>query len=96
MWDGLEISLFIRKSTSEDLTEIYHRIGLAEGDSIYFSTGYFAHNFGTHTQAEIHVLKEYLPMRNTESAIRIFTNNFYRFKSMFGAWWALDGMFTEE
>lgn len=96
LWDGLEISLFIRKSTDEDLTEIYHRIGLAEGDSIYFSTGYFAHNFGTHTQAEIHVLKEYLPMRNTESALRIFTNNFYRFKSMFGAWWALDGMFTGE
>ena len=96
LWDGLEISLFIRKSTSEDLTEIYHRIGLAEGDSIYFSTGYFAHNFGTHTQAEVHVLKEYLPMRNTESSLRIFTNNFYRFKSMFGAWWALDGMFTGE
>lgn len=95
-YDGMEITIFIKSTVNYSLMDNGYRVAPKEnsGDSIYIkqNIGQFK-DMGNNTKSvQILSTQYYRP----GGSILLIANERYVFKSMLGAWYAIQGVFTGE
>lgn len=95
-YDGMEITIFIKSTVNYNLMDNGYRVAPKEnsGDSIYIkqNIGQFKDTGNNSKSVQILSTQYYWP----GGSILLIANERYVFKSMLGAWYAIQGVFTGE
>ena len=95
-YDGMEITIFIKSTVNYNLMDNGYRVAPKEnsGDSIYIkqNIGQFKDTGNNTKSVQILSTQYYWP----GGSILLIANERYVFKSMLGAWYAIQGVFTGE
>ena len=95
-YDGMEITIFIKSTVNYSLMDNGYRVAPKEnsGDSIYIkqNIGQFKDTGNNTKSVQILSTQYYRP----GGSILLIANERYVFKSMLGAWYAIQGVFTGE
>lgn len=95
-YDGMEITIFIKSTQNYSLMDNGYRVAPKSnsGDSIYIkqNIGQFKDTGNTSRSAQILSYEYYWP----GGSVLLIANERYVFKSMLGAWYAIQGVFTGE
>ena len=95
-YDGMEITIFIKSTQNYSLMDNGYRVApkSTSGDSIYIkqNIGQFKDTGNNPRSAQILSYEYYWP----GGSVLLIANERYVFKSMLGAWYAIQGVFTGE
>ena len=95
-YDGMEITIFIKSTQNYNLMDNGYRVApkLNSGDSIFIkeNIGSFKDIYNNYRSAQILSYEYYWP----GGSVLLIANERYVFKSMLGAWYAIQGVFTGE